>query len=361
MRIGRRPARRRRAPNPSRDSHARTAATSAAVLIVAAGVARRLRLRATDGSLEGCTALVTGGSRGLGYLIAERLLDEGCRVAICARDAGDLEWARRRLARPERPPIVALPCDVSNRAEVEAMVSTVTARLGPIDLLVNNAAVIEVAPLETLDPDDFRRAIDIDFMGMVHTTFAVLPGMRARGRGRIANITSIGGKVAVPHLLPYDAAKFAAVGFSEGLRAELAKDGVAVTTVVPGLMRTGSPARVEYRGQPEKEYAWFTLADVAPLTAMRADRAAERIVHAIRRGEAEVVLTWQAKVLRALHDLAPGTMSRVLGVVNRLLPDAGGERILRGTHLRGALPEIAERALDRLGERTNQGLDRAGA
>ena len=301
-------------------------------------------------------ALITGGSRGLGFLLAERLLDEGCLVALCARDRADLVRARARLARSGREVLIRR-CDVSDRRAVEAMIEEVEERLGPLDLLVNNAAVIQVAPIETLSVDDFRNAIDISFMGMVHTTLAALPGMRARGHGRIANITSIGGKVAVPHLLPYDAAKFAAVGFSEGLRAEVAKDGITVTTVVPGLMRTGSPTRVEYRGQPEKEYRWFALGDLMPLSAMSAEAAADRIVRAIRRGEAEVVLSWQAKLLRVMHGVAPGGTTRLLSVMGRMLPSAGARRSAPGSDLRGALPEAAERALDRAATRTNQGVE----
>ena len=163
------------------------------------------------------------------------------------------------------------------------MIHRVVERFGSLDLLVNNAAVIQVAPLDALGLADFRQAIEVDFMGTVHTTLAALPHMRRRGHGRIANITSIGGKVAVPHLLPYDCGKFAAVGFSEGLRGVLAKDGITVTTVVPGLMRTGSPVHVEYRGQPAREYGWFALGDLLPFTSMSAERAADRVIRAIRR------------------------------------------------------------------------------
>ncbi|HET9949812.1 MAG TPA: SDR family oxidoreductase [Longimicrobiales bacterium] len=337
------------------DGALRTLLAWAAFLLAARWVARRL---ATLPSLEGDVALVTGGSRGLGYLLAERLLEQGCDVAICARDAGDLERARARLARTHGRDVLTWRCDVSDARAVEEMIWGIEERLGPIDILVNNASVIEVAPLAAFDRQAFRRAIDIDYMGTVHTTLAVLPGMRARRYGRICNITSIGGKVAVPHLLPYDAAKFAAVGFSEGLRAEVARDGVSVTTVVPGLMRTGSPTRVEYGGKPEREYVWFTLGDLLPVSAMSAERAADRIVLALRRGESEVVLSWQAKALRVAHEVAPGAVTRVLGWVSRLLPGAGS-RHAHGTELRGALPEVAERALDRAAERTNQGLSDA--
>lgn len=304
--------------------------------------------------LRGEVALVTGGSRGLGFLLARRLLRDGCDVAICARDAAQLERARDRLARETGGVVAAFPCDVADADAVTAMVAAVLDRFGRLDIVVNNAAVIQVGPLEALELADFREAMEIIFFGGLHTTLAALPHMRGRGHGRIVNITSVGATVAVPHLLPYDAAKFAARGLSEGLRAELARDGVRVTTVVPGLMRTGSPVHVEYGGQPRKEYAWFVLGGVTPVTAMSAERAAARIVRAIRRSEAELVLTWQARLLGTFHDLAPGTITRLLGLVNRLLPEAGPAERDRGTALRGTLPAPVEAALDRAGRRSNQ-------
>jgi len=328
----------------------------------AAAAALAIAWRARPGaSLRGDVALVTGGSRGLGFLLARQLLDEGCRVAICARDTHTLDRARRRLEAETSGEVAAFVCDVADADAVERLVDDVVARFGGLSIVVNNAAVIQVAPLDTLEIEDFRSAIDIALMGMVHTTFAALPHLR-RARGRIANITSIGGKIAVPHLLPYDCAKFAAVGFSEGLRSELAGSGVRVTTVIPGLMRTGSPVHVEYRGDPAREYAWFTLGDLLPLSAMSAERAARRIVRAIRHGETELVLTWQARALRLAHDLAPATVTRALGVVNRLLPrssqgtDTKPTRAARakGAALRGTLPRPAEAALDRAARRSNQ-------
>jgi hypothetical protein len=118
--------------------------------------------------------------------------------------------------------------------------------------------------------------------------------MRARRAGHILNVTSIGGKVSVAHLLPYSTAKFAAVGFSEGLHAELAPAGIHVLTVVPGLMGTGSHINAEFKGQYRREFAWFSLAASVPVTSMSAHKAARQIVAAIEYGDAELVLTWQA-------------------------------------------------------------------
>jgi NAD(P)-dependent dehydrogenase (short-subunit alcohol dehydrogenase family) len=253
--------------------------------------------------------------------------------------------------------VVGWPCDVGDGDAVHALVARIVAELGGIDIVVNNAGVIQVGPLRTMRLEDFHRTMDTDYWGAVHTTLAALPHMRSQGAGRIVNITSIASDVAVPHLTPYVGAKHAKLGFSEALRAEVAADGIAVTTVVPGLMRTGSPVHVDFRGQPEKEYAWFTLGDILPLTAMSAERAARRIVRAIRRGEARVTLSWQAKTLRLVHALAPTATIRGMSLVNRLLPSANGgghTDSAHGTALRGTLPAPAEWALDRLGSRTNQ-------
>src|SRR6185369_715880 len=118
--------------------------------------------------------------------------------------------------------------------DVERLVEAVHRRYGRVDVLVNNAGIIQAGPYESLSLEDFRAAMAANFWGTVHATLAVLPGMRARGGGRIVNVTSIGGTIAVPHLLAYTASKFAAVGFSTGLAVEAARHGVHVTTVVPG-------------------------------------------------------------------------------------------------------------------------------
>jgi NAD(P)-dependent dehydrogenase (short-subunit alcohol dehydrogenase family) len=187
---------------------------------------RALQRRRRRWDLEGRNVLVTGGSRGLGLAIARQLLRAGARVAVCARDEETLERARADLAGYGR--VVAVTCDVTRQGEVERMVGRVAGALGPLDALINNAGAIAVGPIDAMDVEDFQDAMDANFWGPLYAILAVLPEMRRRRAGRIVNIASIGGKISVPHLLPYSASKFALVGLSEGLRAELARDGIRV-------------------------------------------------------------------------------------------------------------------------------------
>jgi NAD(P)-dependent dehydrogenase (short-subunit alcohol dehydrogenase family) len=272
--------------------------------------------------LQGQVALVTGASRGLGLLLARELGRQGCRLAICARDAEELERARVRLA-GEGADVLAVTCDVADAHQVDELIDRVVAAYGGLDMLVLNAGVIQVGPLAAMRPEDFEDALGVMFWGVVRPTLAALPHLRD-SRGRIVTITSVGGKIASPHLLPYDCAKFAAVGFSEGISAELARDGVRVTTVVPGLMRTGSPFNAFFKGRKEREFAWFTVADSIPGLSMDAERAARRIVAAARQGRVEVTLTLPAKVGVRVHGALPATTIRLLRMVNRLLPAADG-------------------------------------
>jgi short-subunit dehydrogenase len=170
------------------------------------------------------------------------------------------------------------------------------------------------------------------FWGMLYPILAVAPGMMARRQGRIVNITSIGGKVSIPHLLPYSCAKFAAVGLSEGLSAELAQYGIRVTTVAPGLMRTGSHLQAEFKGQPNKEFTTFSLMASLPMISMDARRAARQIVSATKRGATECTLSIPATLLAFFHGLWPGPTVQMLGAVNRFLPQPGE---VRGRGVRG--------------------------
>src|SRR5205807_654261 len=195
---------------------------------------------------------------------------------------------------------------------------------GEVDILVNNAGIISVGPIETMTIDDYRNSINTHFWGPYFTTMVVLPSMQRRQTGRIVNSSSIGGKISVPHLVPYSVGKFALTAFSEGLRSELLKDKVYVTTVCPGLMRTGSPRNALFKGDNEAEYAWFSVSDALPGLSMNAERAARRIVRACLRGEAEVVLSVPAQVAVAIHALLPGITADALALANTLLPMAKG-------------------------------------
>lgn len=295
---------------------------SARTMLLAAGAgiaAREVRRRIRAADLTGQVALVTGGSRGLGLLIARELAREGCRVAICARDAAELERARQDLEGRDAT-VLALVCDVADREQVERTVAAVTEHFGRVDVLVNNAGVIQVGPVHNMTVEDFEEAMGVMFWGMVYATLAVVPRMRARRSGRIVNVTSIGGKLSVPHLLPYSSAKFAATGFSEGLGAELARDGIAVTTICPGLMRTGSHVQAYAKGNQEAELGWFALGASLPLMSMDAERAARQIVQAAKHGDRERILGLPALLATGVHGLVPGLTSELLGLVNRLLP-----------------------------------------
>ena len=283
------------------------------------GLAGRAVLdRHREAELRDQVVLVTGGSRGLGFLLAREFGRQGCQIAICARDEHELERARVDLEQ-QGIEVLALPCDVADGEAVKRLVAAVTERLGRVDVLVNNAGVIQVGPLRSMTIPDFKAAMDVMYWGTVYASLAVLPQMQTRSQGRIVNITSVGGKVSVPHLVPYSCAKFAAVAFSEGLRAEMAGTGIAVTTIVPGLMRTGSHLNAEAKGDQEGEFVRFALAASLPLISMDAERAAREIVSATRRGEAERILSLPANAVARFQGLFPGTMANLLGLVNRFL------------------------------------------
>jgi short-subunit dehydrogenase len=325
---------------------------------VALGAAYALGRRLGRVRLAGKVAVVTGGSRGLGLVLARELGHCGMRVVLVARDEEELERARATLE-AERIDATALPCDVSDEEGVAGLVADVEENLGPIELLVNNAGIIQVGPAEAMRLEDYRHAMDVMFWGALHFAEAVLPRMRERRRGTVVNVTSIGAAVGVPHLAPYTAAKFAMRGWSEVLGAEEARHGVSVVTVMPGLMRTGSFGRVLVKGRRYAEASMFSLLSSLPLLTVSAERAARRIVRAIEYGERVIVIGTPARLLRLAHALAPGAVVRVLGGVNRILPTpqegAREEIALPGELFRRGLARSVLTALgDRAARRYNE-------
>jgi NAD(P)-dependent dehydrogenase (short-subunit alcohol dehydrogenase family) len=291
---------------------------------VAAAVAAARAVRAGRAiDFAGRVVVISGGSRGLGLVLARRLAAEGAHLCLLARDESELARAREELA-GSAGEVMTISCDIRRRADVRAAVDAILERWWAIDVLINNAGIIQVGPLEHNTTLDFENAMATHFWGPLHLMFESVPSMRRRGFGRIVNIASIGGRIAVPHLAPYCASKFALVGLSDSVRAELEQYGIRVTTVTPGLMRTGSPINVDVKGKHEAEYAWFAISDSLPGMSTSADRAARQIIDACRYGDPELTITLPARLAMIANNLSPAMVARAMGIVNRLLPGPNG-------------------------------------
>jgi NAD(P)-dependent dehydrogenase (short-subunit alcohol dehydrogenase family) len=299
-----------------------TALAAGALTLGAALLARGLRAaRAYD--FHGKSVLLTGG-RGLALELARQLGREGARLTLAARDESELARARDDLTGHGIHATTAV-CDVGVRDQARQLVRDVIGRSGGIDVLINNAGVIQVGPFEHMQRGDFEEAMAVHFWGPLHTMLEAIPDMKRRGGGRIVNISSIGGKIGVPHLAPYCASKFALTGLSESLRAELVKDNIYVTNVCPGMMRTGSPFNAWFKGRHRDEFTWFVISDSLPGMSISAAGAASRVIDACRHGDAELVITLPAKLAVVANAVMPEAVATMMALANRLVLPAAAD------------------------------------
>lgn len=329
------------------------------LLGLAGGIAVSLlrRRRHYLDSFRNRSVVIVGGSRGLGLVMARKLADEGARITLLARPESELEPAAQELSN-RGTEVLTVPCDIRKREQVEQAIHRVIERFGRIDVLINNAGIIQVGPLEHMTVADFEDAMAVHLFGPLYTIMAALPYMRGAGGGRIVNISSIGGRVAVPHLLPYVTSKFALAGLSEGLGTELRRHNIFVTTVYPSLMRTGSPPNARFKGRHKQEYAWFAITGSLPLLSMAAERAAQRIIEACRRGSPRLALGLQTKAAFVANELMPGVTARLLALMNQLLPSpepGGGAESYSGWESRSfAAPSALTRLSDQATAANNE-------
>ena len=297
---------------------------------IAAGAVYTARRRAS--AMRGKVVVVTGGSRGLGLAIARQFGMHGAHLVLAARKPDELQRAlgylQREGAIANSSTALTVVCDVTQPEDCANLVDRAIERYGRVDVLVNCAGIVNVAPFQDQPLSSFEQAMQVNFFGALHTVQAVLPHLQRQGSGSIVNIASVGGKIAVPHMLPYVASKFALVGLSEGLHAELSGSGVNVTTVCPGLMRTGSHGNAKFGGNSQAEYNWFSLGAMLPGASASAATAARQIYNATVDGAAEITITPQAWLGARLVGLAPGASAGIAGLMTRaLLPKPNGNTV----------------------------------
>jgi NAD(P)-dependent dehydrogenase (short-subunit alcohol dehydrogenase family) len=259
---------------------------------------------------------ITGASRGIGAALARRFTQEGARVALTARSAGDLSRLAEELS-VARGQARAFPADVSDTEEIQRAFGGIIETWGRVDVLVNNAGYGVAGFVDSVPLEAFQKNMEVNFFGALRAIQAVLPLMKEARRGLIVNVSSILGKRSVPYYASYCATKFALNALSESLRVELKPWGIDVVSICPGLIETPFHESGErYGGELPLRPRW---------RGMSADRCARKIVRACRRRPRERIVTFHAWLLATLNRFFPGLVDRLLGYRFRLLlntPDA---------------------------------------
>jgi NAD(P)-dependent dehydrogenase (short-subunit alcohol dehydrogenase family) len=252
----------------------------------------------TPRSLTGKVAVVTGGARGIGRALAGALVAEGARVAIADLDGAAAEAAARELGGAT----LGLVLDVTDGAGFTAALDDVERRLGPLDVLVNNAGIMPVAPLEQEDDASVTRQLEINLHAVIRGTQEAMRRMRPRGTGHIVNVASLAGRAGAPGIATYCATKHGVVGLSEAVRAELRGTGVEITVVMPGYAQTELAAGVpDLRGVRRVTPEEIADATIAALKSPRFDVFVPRGLRALLTFAAIVPRPAREAVSRALN------------------------------------------------------------
>lgn len=301
---------------------------------------------------RGRVVAITGGSRGLGLNLARQLASQGAKVALIARDGAELERAREEIVALGAE-CLCVKADLRVQSEAEAAIDRVAAHFGHLDGLINNAGVMQIGPIEHMTQADFEDAMAVNFWAGLWCARAAVPHLKATGNGRIANIVSVGGQVAPPHMAPYIASKFAMKGFSDALRNEVVKDGILVSTICPGAIRSGSHVQIRYKGQHAKEYRILKMATAFPLGAIEVDSAARLILDAMKKGTPQLTFPYPVYLATIGYAAFPNLAALIAGTLGRLAPpptDEGGDIAIPGHDLEGLVPpskltQLADRAV----------------
>ena len=261
------------------------------------------------------TVIVTGASSGIGRALALRLADEGAWLTLAARNAQRLDSLAGECQQ-RGGKAIAIPTDVVDESQCRTLIQRTKETYGHIDTLVNNAGIDVVSKLEDLpDLHLFKQVVDVNFYGTVHCTYYALPYLKET-RGRIVNISSLGGMLAIPFNTSYVASKFAVIGFSDSLRMEAEQAGVSVTVICPSLVVTEFHERyLDKNGQPKGPSGRAIYTE----QTMTADQCAQIILRAARRRKRQVVMRPGPLVLW-LKLIAPGLVDRL--IVSRFLRPA---------------------------------------
>jgi short-subunit dehydrogenase len=253
------------------------------------------------------TVVITGASQGIGKAIALLFSQQGYNTVLASR-TGDRLFALAQELKTAGHSVLAVPTDVRDPQQVQNLIDQALAEYGSVDVLVNNAGIYISGPADTFSLDDWHQAIDTNLWGYIHTIHALLPHLLEKKSGTIVNISSIGGKVPIPYLVPYSTSKFAVTGLTQSLQSELSPKGITVCGVYPNLIKSDFMERAIFRGK-----------DAADEGDRRQQVEQVLSVPVVEKPEDVAKAVWDA-VKHKKTEVVVGSASPTL-VSNRLFPD----------------------------------------
>jgi short-subunit dehydrogenase len=252
-------------------------------------------------TIAGSRILITGASQGIGKALTEETVRRGGQVLAVARSADLLEQLREPL-RNQKGTLHILTGDITSSEVRQRMADAVHDQFGALDILINNAGIGATGHFADVSPDRLRKIMEVNFFGTTETTRVLLPLLRQGNQPAIVNISSIAGKRGIPARSEYSASKFAVQGFSQALRAELAKDGIDVLVICPGLTQTNfSKNMIEQKAKMKMDH----------MRGMTSEQVAIASLRAIERGRSELCLTFQGKLMVFVSRFFPRLADRV--------------------------------------------------
>ena len=256
-------------------------------------------------SLHNKIVLITGASSGFGEDAAHLFAEEGCRVVLAARRVDRLQALADSIQR-QGGEAIAVPVDVTNRADIQTMVDSTLALYGQIDILFNNAGFGRLDWFENLDPErDIETQIQVNLTGLIQVTRAVLPHMLSRGEGHIINMSSVAGRIAAPLYTIYSATKYGVRAFNDALRREVAPFGIHVSGIYPG------PAETEFGLHTGSNSAKRSLNRLSSFR-MSSAYVAERVVDLARRPRRSLVIPWWYNLVIGVDTLFPALVDLII-------------------------------------------------
>lgn len=259
------------------------------------------------------TVLITGASQGIGKVTALKFAQEGYNVVLAARQPDRLETAAAEV-RSLGQQALTLSTDVQDPEQVSLLVNQAIAYFGQIDVLINNASIFYMGPVDEASLQDWQQIIQTNLWGYIHTIHALLPHLLERKSGTIVNVSSIGGIAPIPYQIPYTTSKFAVTGLTKALRAELKPKGIHVCGIYPSFIRTRLMERALFRGySAETAQARYNLVNTAFHSPFleKPETVAQAIWSAVKHQRSDVRVG-TAKVWSALFDAAPMVIQPII-------------------------------------------------